>query len=63
MFCFDKLHFLLAVGDILEQILFGIPDMESLVDNVASPISHDFEISLNSIYKSTQVNNVSTIGL
>ena len=33
MFCFDKLHFLLVVGDMLEENFFGIPHSYSLVDN------------------------------
>ena len=34
MFCFDKLHFLLAVWDMLEQNFFGISDANPLVDNI-----------------------------
>ena len=33
MFCFDKLHYLVAFGDILEQNFFGIHDSDCLVDN------------------------------
>ena len=33
-FCFDKFHFLLAVGDMLEQNVFSILDSDYLVDNI-----------------------------
>ena len=32
MFCFGQFHFLLAVGDMLEQNVFIIPDLDHLVD-------------------------------
>ena len=32
MLCFDKLYFLLAVGDMLEPNFFNIPDSDSVVD-------------------------------
>ena len=34
MFCFDKLHFLLVVGDIPKLNFLGIPDSDFLVDKV-----------------------------
>ena len=37
IFCFDELHFLLAVGDMLEQKFFSILDLDSLVDNIKPP--------------------------
>ena len=36
LFCFGKFYFLLAVGDMLVQTVFGIPDSVYLVDSIAS---------------------------
>ena len=37
MFCFDKLHFLLAVGDMVEQNFCRIPNLDLLVDLLTIP--------------------------
>ena len=37
IFSFGKLYFPLVVGDMLEQNIFGISDLDALVDNITSP--------------------------
>ena len=60
MFCLDKFCFLLQIGDMLEQNVFGNPDLDSLVDNITPPISNGIETFLNSISIYTQLNDVPT---
>ena len=49
MFCFGKFHFLLVVGNMMEQKRFSIPDLVYWVDNITPPILADIEIFLHSI--------------
>ena len=60
-FCFGKLHFklVLAVGDMLEQNVFVIPDSNYLVDNITYSISASIKVFLHSILLSTQPNDLS----
>ena len=64
MFCFDKFHFLLVVGDVLEQNIFGILDSVYLENNITPPPppqSANIEIFLHPILISTQPNDLLTI--
>ena len=58
MFCFDKFCFLLLVGYMLEQNVFGIPDLNYWVDNIM--ISADIKICLHLISITTQPNGLPT---
>ena len=50
LFCSDKLHIQLVVGDMLEQNFFSIPDLDVSVENIIPLMSNDIEIFLQSIY-------------
>ena len=61
MYGFGKVHLLLAVGDMLEQNVFSIPDSDYLGDILSPPISADIEIFLHSILISTRPNDLHSL--
>ena len=60
MFCFGKFHFLLAVGDMLEQKRFQYPRFGLFRRQYKPPILGDIEIFLDSLSISTKPNDSPT---
>ena len=60
MICFYIFYLLLAVGNLLEENVFVIPDLDYLVDNINPLILADIELFLHSISILTQPNDLPT---